>query len=74
MPEHLSFGEPTRAGADGGGPSAEDDSLDAATRAHVHRVLARAGGNKRQAARILGISRPRLDRILASHGADGNEA
>jgi DNA-binding NtrC family response regulator len=73
-PEHLSFGEPTRAGADGGGPSAEDDSLDAATRAHVHRVLARAGGNKRQAARILGISRPRLDRILASHGADGNEA
>jgi len=28
-------------------------------------VLRRTGGNKRQAARILGISRPRLDRIIA---------
>jgi len=39
-------------------------TLDDVERAHVDRVLRDCGGNKRQACRVLGISRPRLDRIL----------
>jgi len=41
-----------------------DLSVAATIRAHVERVLASSGGNKTQAARILKISRQRLDRIL----------
>jgi DNA-binding NtrC family response regulator len=37
-------------------------------RAHIVRVLQRARGNKRQACRVLRISRPRLDRLLEKHG------
>ncbi len=47
-------------------PRSLDHSLDAVERSHVERVLRQTGGNKRQAAHILGISRPRLDRILAA--------
>jgi DNA-binding NtrC family response regulator len=43
-------------------------TLDDVERAHVERVLRECGGNKRQACRRLGISRPRLDRILERHG------
>ena len=46
-----------------------DVSLAAAVLAHVERVLAGAGGNKSQAARLLDISRQRLDRILARDAA-----
>jgi DNA-binding NtrC family response regulator len=42
-----------------------DRSLSAIERGHVQRVLADTGGNKSEAARILGISRPRLDRMAA---------
>ena len=35
--------------------------------AHVQRVLAQTGGNKTRAAEILGISRPRLNRIIERH-------
>jgi two-component system response regulator AtoC len=62
-------------GADGG------DTLDDAERRHVTAILSRTGGNKRAACRILEISRPRLDRILARHrivvpdrDQDGNDA
>jgi DNA-binding NtrC family response regulator len=41
-----------------------DLSVAATIRAHVEHVLASSGGNKTQAARILKISRQRLDRIL----------
>jgi DNA-binding NtrC family response regulator len=63
--EHLALGAPVAAAATGATGLDADDSLAAAVRAHVRRVLDQTGGNKRQAARILGISRPRLDRILA---------
>jgi DNA-binding NtrC family response regulator len=41
---------------------------------HVTRVFAHADGNKSRAARILGISRPALDRKLAAIEAGGGEA
>jgi transcriptional regulator with GAF, ATPase, and Fis domain len=46
----------------------DDQSLGAMERAHIVRVLQRARGNKRQACRVLRISRPRLDRLLEKHG------
>ena len=46
----------------------EDQSLAAVERAHIMRVLQRSKGNKRQACRLLRISRPRLDRLLEKHG------
>jgi DNA-binding NtrC family response regulator len=47
---------------------AVDQSLATIERAHIVRVLQRAQGNKRQACRVLRISRPRLDRLLEKHG------
>ena len=46
----------------------EDRSLEAMEKVHVQRVLAMVGRNKSRAARVLGVSRPRLDRIIARHG------
>ena len=48
-------------------------TLDEMEREYVLRVLASTRGHKARAAQILGISRPRLDRILARHdiGSDG---
>lgn len=37
---------------------------------HLRRVLQGVGGNKARAARILGISKPRLYRLLEKHGID----
>ena len=42
-------------------------SLPEVQRMYVNRVLAHVGGNKMKAAKILDISRPRLDRILKSN-------
>ena len=67
-PEHLSLG--SGHGRLENGPEG-DDSLEAMERAHVRKVLQRTGGNKRQASRILGISRPTLDRMIATHGLAG---
>ena len=65
--EHLVLG-----GAASEGP-AKLGTLDDVEREHVLRVLAATRGHKARAAQILGISRPRLDRILARHaiGSDG---
>jgi two-component system response regulator HydG len=55
------------------GESDEIGTLAQAQRRHVERVLAHTSGNKSRAARILGISRPRLDRLLASYQAGVTE-
>ena len=65
--EHLVLG-----GAAPEGP-AKLGTLDEAERDHVLRVLAATRGHKARAAQILGISRPRLDRILARHRIGSDE-
>jgi two-component system response regulator AtoC len=65
-PEHIDVG-------DGGGRAASDpfspenDSLNAVEKAHVQRILSRTGGNKQETARVLGISRPRLYRMIEKY-------
>ena len=49
----------------------EDLSVSATIHAHVVRVLNATGGNKTQAAKLLEISRQRLDRILKREDDDG---
>lgn len=44
------------------------DSLEAAERRHIARVLAHTGGNKRQAALLLGISRSTLLHKVRKYG------
>jgi DNA-binding NtrC family response regulator len=43
-------------------------SLNEMEAAHIQRTLMRAAGNKSATARQLGISRPRLDRMIERHG------
>jgi len=45
-------------------------TLEALERAHVERVLSATQGHKARAAEILGVSRPRLDRLLRKHGLE----
>jgi DNA-binding NtrC family response regulator len=61
-PEHLLLSSP----ADGAEPRLQ--SLEAAERDHVARVFAATGRQKTRTAEVLGISRPRLDRLLHKHG------
>jgi two-component system response regulator AtoC len=44
------------------------ESLAAVEAGHIQRALHHTAGNKRQAARLLDISRQRLDRLLKKHG------
>ena len=62
-PEHLAL-DAGRA-PEQTGP--EDDSLEAAERTQVMRVLAKVRGHKRQACQLLGISRPTLDRLIEKY-------
>ena len=66
-PELLSLGPASRASTR---ESEADETLDALERDHVQEVLRRVGGHKRKAVKILGISRPRLDRIIAKYGLE----
>jgi DNA-binding NtrC family response regulator len=45
-------------------------TLDALERAHVEHTLAAFDGHKARTARVLGISRPRLDRLLRKYGLE----
>lgn len=60
-------GEGLRAALAPGVPAAPD-SLESAERRHIAHVLARTGGNKRQAALILGISRSTLLHKVRKYG------
>jgi DNA-binding NtrC family response regulator len=62
-PEHLDLGA-------AGDPTDGLGTLDSAEGQHVARALETTSGNKRNAAEILGISRPRLDRLVEKHGLD----
>lgn len=76
-PDHLLIEDPAVENSRGPLDEAGGDEVDEAVEAgrdwslktaelrHVHRVLERMGGNKRQTARALGISRSTLDRKLA---------
>jgi two-component system response regulator AtoC len=68
-PEHLALGlggsRDTPRGEDT--PHAGDPSLGAMELQHVRRTLLKAGGSKTKAAAMLGISRPRLNRLLDKH-------
>ena len=59
---HLGAAYPAVAGA--------LQTLDALERDHVERVLGVFHGHKAQTARALGVSRPRLDRLLKKHGLE----
>ncbi len=63
LPESDDVGEEMPAASEG----EEDYSLEAAERRQILRVLRVADGNKRQTARMLGISRSTLDRKLGAY-------
>jgi two-component system response regulator AtoC len=72
-PEHFVFQESHAAERASEPATDEIGTLAQAQRRHVERVLAHTGGNKSRAARILGVSRPRLDRLLAQYQAGVTE-
>jgi DNA-binding NtrC family response regulator len=53
-------------------PPSDEEMLSLAEvhRTHVHRILEKVGGNKTEAARILGINRATLYRLLSQSGSD----
>ena len=61
-PEHISIASP-RSASSGSLPS-----LEHLEREHVTRVLAATNGQKGRAAEILGVSRPRLNRLIEKYG------
>jgi two-component system, NtrC family, response regulator AtoC len=71
--ENLSFVDPEQGGA-AEAPAADGRTLEDAEWRHVERVLTACGQNKSRAARALGISRPRLDRILAKRRSESLNA
>ena len=64
-PEHLSIASPSSQRADAPVPTLVD-----LEREHVRRVLAATGGQKGRAADMLGVSRPRLNRLIEKYGLE----
>jgi transcriptional regulator with GAF, ATPase, and Fis domain len=60
--EHLHLSAPAR--------TDPVDTLEQNERAHIERVLALTDGHKANAAQLLGVSRPRLNRLLRRHGLE----
>jgi len=71
--DHLALGEGRASGGGGEGEGGVPlpRTLAEADAAHVQRILDETGGNKRKTARILDISRARLDRVIERHGLSG---
>jgi DNA-binding NtrC family response regulator len=67
QPEHLGLATSSSANDTVRGPLV---TLAEAERAHIVDVLAAVGGRKSRAARVLGVSRPRLDRLLQRYKID----
>jgi len=63
--EHLSLGATVL--GDNAETTPTDDRLATMEATHVQRILTRTSGNKRKTARILDISRPRLDRLIEKY-------
>jgi len=63
-PEHLNMASPRKATAT---PIA---ALNDVEREHVQRVMTATGGHKARAAELLGVSRPRLNRLLEKYGLE----
>jgi len=61
-PEHLGMG------TDAAVPSNAFPTLAELEREHVQRALALTGGNRTRAAEVLGVSKPKLYRLLEKHG------
>ena len=72
--EDLSLGEAVLPGAPTFRSDSDGQSLGSMEREHVRRILEQMGGNKRQAARVLEISRPRLDRLIVKYGLAASDA
>jgi DNA-binding NtrC family response regulator len=66
-PEHLSIGSP-HARNFGSAPAVRP--LDETECEQVTRALAVTGGHKTRAAELLGVSRPRLNRLIEKHGLE----
>jgi len=62
-PEHLALSE-------AGAPVLEPLSLEEVERRHIARTLESTGGHKTRTARILGVSRPRLNRLIEKYGLE----
>ena len=74
--EHLGLGGGSARDGERSAGVAEasaDRSLDQVEREHLVRILRRTRGHKREACRILKVSRPRLDRLLDRHGIQVTE-
>jgi DNA-binding NtrC family response regulator len=63
-PEHISIGSPQTQLPE------SLSSLEQLEREHLQRVLAATNGQKGRAADILGVSRPRLNRLLQKYGLE----